>query len=379
MSAKSAAAGNAAGSDTRTDRVMSVDVLRGFDMFWLVGGMGLALAVIRLAGPTAKAWLLPQTDHAKWVGFTFYDFIFPLFVFVVGMSVVFSLTKLLEQKGRWAAYKRIARRVVLMYLLGVFYYGGMSHVWSEIRWLGVLQRLALCYGISGLLYCHLKLRGLLVVCVALLVGYWALLTFVPVPGATAVSWEKGENWATYIDAHFLPGQKHEGTWDAEGLLSTLPAVSSCLMGVFAAMLLANKSVPDAKKALYFISIGAALAVVGGLWGLQLPIIKMIWTSSYALLAGGLSFALLGVLYLVVDVWKIRAWVAPFIWIGANPLTIYLARNMFDFNKLADRFVGGSIQATLGPDWGYFVRMVVSLGLSLAVVRFLYVKKVFLRV
>jgi predicted acyltransferase len=266
-----------------------------------------------------------------------------------------------------------------MYILGVFYYGGMNHVWGEIRWLGVLQRLALCYLFAGLLYCHLKVRGMIAVCAALLIGYWILLAFVPVPGATAVSWEKGENWATYIDAHFLPGTKHEGTWDAEGLLSTIPAVSSCLLGVFAAMLLANKTLTDQKKVLYFVGIGAALAAVGGVWGLGFPIIKMIWTSSYALLAGGLSFIALGVLYLLVDVWKLRAWAKPFIWIGANPLTIYLARNMFDFNKLADRFVGGSIQATLGPDWGYLARMIVSLGLSLLVVRFLYVKKIFLRV
>jgi len=255
----------------------------------------------------------------------------------------------------------------------------MNHIWSEIRWLGVLQRLALCYLFAGLLYCHLRLRGMIAVCVALLLAYAVLLAYVPVPGASSVSWEKGENWATYIDTRFLPGTKHEGTWDAEGLLSTIPAVSSCLMGVFAAMLLANTTISDKKKVQYFLCIGAALVVTGGLWGLGMPIIKMIWTPSYAVLAGGLSFMLLGALYQIVDVWKIRAWAAPFIWIGANPLTIYLARNMFDFNKLADRFVGGSIQATLGPDWGYLARMIVSLSLSLLVVRFLYHKKIFLRV
>ncbi|MBI3192647.1 MAG: DUF5009 domain-containing protein, partial [Pedosphaera parvula] len=329
-------------------------------MFWLVGGTGLALGIVRLMGEPWKTWLLPQLDHAEWIGFTFYDFIFPLFVFVVGMSIEFSLGKLLRERGKAAAYKRIFRRFVLLYLLGVLYYGGLSSPMASIRWLGVLQRIALCYLITGLLFCHLRTRGLAAVGVGILVGYWILSGFVPIPGHTSVSWAEGENWAAWVDHHFLPGSKHEGTWDANGLLGTLPAVSTCLLGLFASQLLLRGDLPPRRKVLLFLAGGVALVVAGYLWGLHFPIIKKIWTSSYVLVSGGYSLMLLGCFYLVLDVWKVRWWTAPFVWIGVNPLTIYLARNFADFNAFADRFVGGSIAAAVSEDVAYFLRVVVSL-------------------
>ncbi|MBX7255511.1 MAG: DUF5009 domain-containing protein [Candidatus Hydrogenedentes bacterium] len=361
------------------DRVLSVDVLRGFDMFWLAGGTGLALGIVGLCGERAKALLLPQLDHAKWIGFTFYDFIFPLFVFVVGMSVVFSLGKLLERKGRTAAYKRIARRAVLMYMLGLVYYGGMGGGWSDIRLMGVLQRLAICYLITGLLFCHFGTRSLVAICVTILAGYWFLLSFVPAPGHETVSWEPDGTWTAFVDAHWLPGRKHEGTWDANGILGTISAVSTCLMGVFSAQLLIAGTLSAQKKAGYLIGGGLVVTVLGLLLGLQTPIIKMLWTPSYVLVSGGLSVFLLGVFHLIVDVWKIRWWTPPFLWIGANALTIYLARNFMDFNALADRFVGGGVAAMVGPDVGYLLRVVLSLAFSLAFVRYLYRKGIFLRV
>ncbi len=366
-------------ADAVNDRILSVDVLRGFDMFWLAGGTGLALGIVGLCGESVKSVLLPQLDHAKWIGFTFYDFIFPLFVFVVGMSVVFSLGKLLERKGQLAAYKRIVRRAVLMYVLGLIYYGGMGSGWSDIRLMGVLQRLAICYLITGLLFCHLGTRSLVGICAGILVVYWFLLCFVPLPGHNAVSWESNETWTAYVDAHFLPGRKHDGDWDANGILGTISAVSSCLMGVFSAKLLIAKSLSPMKKAAYLVGGGAILTVLGLLLGLQTPIIKMIWTPSYVLLAGGLSVFLLGLFHLIVDVWKIRWWTPPFIWIGANALTIYLARNFMDFNALADRFVGGGLASITGPEVGYLLRVVLSLAFSLAFVRYLYRKGIFLRV
>jgi predicted acyltransferase len=360
-------------------RVMAVDVLRGFDMFWLVGGAGLAIAVGRLCGGKIGETIIGQLEHKEWEGFTFYDLIFPLFVFVVGMSVVFSLGKLLETKGRWAAYKRILRRFVLMYAMGLIYYGGFENVWPHMRLLGVLQRLALCYLFTGFLFCHLKVKGLAAVFVALLVGYCALLTFVPVPGAEEPSFEVDKNWATYIDKQYLPGHKHNGDWDPEGLLSTFPAVGTCLLGVFASLLLREKSVSDKAKVGWLIGGGALLVVLGFVWGIQFPVIKKIWTSSYVLVAGGYSFMLLGILYLILDVWKIRWWAAPFVWIGVNPLTIYMARRIVDFNAFGDRFVGGSIAGLFSENVAFLLHTSVSLALSLLLVWFLYKKKVFLRV
>ena len=376
---KSKVKADGASSPNRPERILSVDVLRGFDMFWLCGGTGFALALAKLFGGPLKEPLMKQFDHPEWFGFTFYDLIFPLFVFIVGMSVVFSLGSRLKQGGARAAYPRLIRRFILLFLLGVLYYGGMKNAWSDIRWLGVLQRLALCYLFTGILFCHLGPRSLAAVCAGILIGYWALLCFIPLPGAKAISWAVAENWACYLDNLLLPGRKYDGTWDPEGLLSTLPAVSTCLLGVFAALLLRNENVSPSRKLLWFIVGGLAMAAIGGLWGYQFPVIKKIWTSSYVLVTGGLSFALLGLFYLIVDIWKIQWWTAPFVWIGANPITIYLLRNVMNFNELADRFVGGSIAASVSEDTAYLLRMAVSLALSLLLLRFLYKRGIFLRV
>ncbi len=360
-------------------RILCVDVLRGFDMFWLVGGTGLFLGIARFLPEPFRTVLSGQLEHVKWEGFRFYDLIFPLFVFVVGMSVVFSLGKLLREKGRAAAYRRIFRRFALMFALGVFYSGGMTNPISEVRWLGVLQRLALCYLFAGLLFCHLEWRGLFGVCVALLLGYWAFLSFVPLPGRDAVSWEAGENWSCYLDSIWLPGRKHDGAWDPEGLLSTAPAVASSLLGVLAALFLMSKKYLPARKCACFIGAGVLLLVLGYAWGIQFPIVKKIWTSSFVLVAGGYSVLLLGLFYLVLDIWQVRWWTTPFIWIGLNPLTIYLLRNVMDFNKLADRFVGGSLAAAAGEDGAYLMRMMASLAFSLLVVWYLNRRKIYLRV
>jgi predicted acyltransferase len=356
-----------------------VDALRGFDMFWLVGGTGLALAIVRLCGPGAREALLPQLDHREWAGCTFYDVIFPLFVFVVGMSVVFSLDRLKASDGIVAAYRRIARRSALLFVLGLIYYGGFRDPWPNIRLLGVLQRLALCYLATGILYCHCRPRTLLAVCIAILLGYWVLLSFVPVPGTGTTGVSEGVNWARYVDEHFLPGRKHEGTWDANGLLSTLPAISSCLIGALAAVLIKRESIPGGRKVICLVCGGAVMAAVGWLWDIQFPVIKKIWTSSYVMVTGGYCLVLLGLFYLVVDVWHCQKWARPLIWIGANPLLIYMARNIADFNKLADRFVGGGTTEALGPDVSYLLQMMVSLGLSVLLVRFLYHRGIFLRV
>jgi len=367
-----------AAEETKTGgRMLSVDVLRGFDMFWITGGTGFMLGVLRMLGDPVKGWIEPQMKHVDWEGFHFHDLIFPLFVFVVGMSVVFSLERILATDGRRGAYRRILRRFVIMYLLGVLYAGGVAP--GDVRWMGVLQRLALCYLFAGLLFCHLGWRGMLGVAVGLLVGYWALLCFVPIPGRETVSFAPEENWANLLDAWWLPGRKNDGTWDPEGLLSTFPAVASALMGVLAALFLKSEKHSPARKAVLFLLAGAALVALGHLWGLQFPVIKKIWTSSYVLVSGGWSLVMLGLFYLVVDVWRIRWWTAPFMWIGVNPLTIYLIRNFMDFNKFADRFVGGNVALAVGEDWAYFLQMTVSVAFTFLVVWYLNRRKIYLRI
>jgi predicted acyltransferase len=324
-------------------------------------------------------FLVGQLTHKDWEGFTFYDLIFPLFVFLAGTSIVYSLGRLLEEQGRSAALRRVLKRTALLYLLGVFYYGGIQDGLEQIRWVGVLQRIAISYGAAAGLYLLFRgrFRPLVIVCALILAAYWALLSFVPLPGETGISFAEGKNWANYIDQHYLPGRKWDGQWDPEGLLSSLPAVSTCLLGVFAGMLLRSETTSPGTKGALLLFAGAVLVAAGYFWGLQLPIIKKIWTPSYVLVAGGYSFVLMGLFYLVIDVWQWRGWTAPFVWIGMNALTVYVAANVIDLHDLANRLMGGEITAWLGR-WSDLVNAVVSLAIALLFVRFLYRKQVFLR-
>ncbi len=358
-------------------RLLSLDALRGFDMFWIVGAESLVSGLRKISDTGPIKLLADQLEHKPWAGFHFEDLIFPLFVFIIGVSLVFSLTKTIAQSGRRAAVIRILRRSVLLYLLGIVYYGGLSTPVEKIRLLGVLQRLALCYLFASLLFCYLKPKALVGVCAGLLIGYWALLSFVPVPEHGAGNFAEGMNLANYVDKQFLPLRKWDGDHDPEGLLSTLPAVASCLLGVFASLLLQNSAVPERKKVTYLIAAGLAGLAVGWLWHLQFPVIKKIWTSSFVLVAGGYSCLLLAAFYQIIDVWKWQKWAMPFVWIGANPITIYFGGRFIDFEGLAKLFVGGEAGRYFGP-YSELVLALTTLALGFWFLRFLYQRKIFLR-
>jgi predicted acyltransferase len=381
----------AAMPDAAADRVVSLDALRGFAMFWIIAGDSLGWALHDIAAGKEWPWsgavrfLSAQLMHVEWEGFTFYDFLFPLFVFVTGVSIVFSLPRLVERQGKWAAHERVLRRSILLFVLGLIYYGGASNLWPDIRLAGVLQRIALCYLFASLLFLNLDLRGLIVAFVSLLLGYWVLMTFVPVPWVGAGSFARDANLANWIDAQYLPGLKVCGDWDPEGLLSTLPAIGTCLLGVFAGMLLKDMRVEPMRKVQWFIGAGAILVASGYLWSLQFPVIKNLWTSSFVLVAGGYSLLLLGLFYLLVDLWGRKAWVTIFLWFGANAIALYMINNFVGFQTLASRLVGGDVanflngkaQVTYGA--GSLAMVTVGIALAIVLAGFLYRRKIFLRV
>jgi predicted acyltransferase len=296
---------------------------------------------------------------------------------------VLSLPRLVEREGKARAHIRVLRRALLLYGLGLIYYGGISQHWTDIRFLGVLQRLALCYLFASLLFLNLRLRGLIVAFVSLLVGYWALMTFVPVPGIGAGSYAQGANLSNWIDSQYLPGSKWNGTWDPEGLLSTLPAIGTCLLGVFAGLLLRDARLAPQQKSFQLICAGIALIAAGYLWGLQFPIIKSIWTSSFVLVAGGYSAVLLGAMYHTIDVWGIKRWATIFVWVGANAITLYFLNNVMGFERFAARFVGGDLASALDQavtqGTGRFVTHLLGLTIAVALAAFFYRRKIFLRV
>jgi len=417
-------------------RLMSLDALRGFDMFWIIGADSLVEALHRMkpSGPTK--FLAEQLEHVSWAGFHFEDLIFPLFVFMTGVAMVFSLTKIVAREGRGGAVKRVIRRGVLLFAIGIFYSGGFRDGWPDMRLMGVLNRIALAYLFAGLLFCFFKPRALVAFCVGLLVGYWALMSFVPIrdiqltraniakvaeaagDAATAAYYRNGDSpnpsevkdspaWAAtqnlfnattnrvtgkfdqgynvcdHFDFQYLPGRKYDTFFDPEGFLSTLPAIATCLLGVFAGLMLKNTGIPDLRKVAWLVGAGILAVGLGWLWNFQFPVIKKIWTSSYVLVAGGYSAMLLGVFYLIVDVWKRQTWCQPFVWIGMNSITIYMAGNILGgFRRLAERLVGGDIKtyfnAHVAAGFGDMMVAIVGLLLAFWLVRFLYQRKVFLR-
>jgi predicted acyltransferase len=247
----------------------------------------------------------------------------------------------------------------------------------------VLQRIALCYLFASLLFLNLNLRGLMGAFASLLLGYWGLMTFVPVPGIGVGSFGPDANLANWLDANYLPGRLWDGTRDPEGMLSTLPAIGTCLLGVFAGLLLNNQRLEPQQKSLWLIGAGIALVATGYLWGLQFPVIKALWTSPFVLVAGGYSFLLLGVWYQTIDVWGIRSWSTIFVWIGANAITLYFLNNVMSFERFAVRFVGGDfatlLDRLLTPGTGRFVAHALGLAFAIALAGFFYRRKIFLRV
>ena len=387
-------------------RLLSLDALRGFDMFWIVGGEEVVHALYKALPFQPFKFLETQMDHVPWRGVHFYDLIFPLFVFIVGISIVFSLTRAIERDGKAVALKRIFLRSLIIYTWGLIVYGGLSAGIDHVRWMGVLQRIALCYFFTALLFCAFRLKGLLAVCVALLLGYWALVSFVPIRNfnietkhllaigltpsdpETMVKFKSTSERVTgafedglclpqHFDFQFLPGHRWDGAYDPEGILSTLPAVATCLLGVFTGLLLRSSQISNQKKVSLLIIAGAAGLVVGYLWSFQFPIIKKIWTSSYVLVAGGFSCLFVAAFYQMIEIWQWRKRSEPFVWIGTNAITIYLLFHLIKFGDYAERVAGGPVERALG-NWGSLLLALVVVGMTLAIVRFLYIRKIFLR-
>ena len=397
-----------------SDRLMSLDALRGFDMFWILGADSFVYALPETSQNAPTQYLATQLDHAEWAGFHFYDLIFPLFVFMMGVSTVFSLTKIIEREGRAAAVKRVLKRGVLLFIVALIYSGGFTNPWPEMRLMGVLNRIAICYTAGGLLFIFFKPRAIALVAAVLLLGYWALLACVPfpdvrpIPGGDAIitkeagftnvmqlnlastnrlhgSYLQGVNLTDYLDQKYLPGRKYDGTYDPEGLLSTLPAIVSGLLGIFAGLLLRNKSLRDDRKVFWLLGASAASGALGWIWGIEFPVIKKIWTSSYVLVAGGYSAMLLGAFYWMVDVKKWRKWCQPFVWIGMNSITLYLASNFMGglgFEKLARRVAGGPVKqffdGHVAAGFGDMVIAAIAVAMFIYFARFLYQRKIFLR-
>ncbi|HTD52241.1 MAG TPA: DUF5009 domain-containing protein, partial [Thermoanaerobaculia bacterium] len=302
-------------------RLISLDVFRGLT----IAGM----FVVNTPGSWEHAF--PPLLHAEWHGWTYTDTIFPFFLFVVGVSMAFSFsTRRALGAGRWALVMHTLRRAVIIFLLG-FGLNWLSVLLfhrAHVRIPGVLQRIAVCFFFAALVYLLGGRRALLPVAAVLLVGYWALMTFVPVPGYGVGRLDVEGNLAASVDRAVLGTHtwKHNPAWDPEGLLSTLPAFATTLFGIAAGEILRRKA-DWSRKLTTLMAGGAILLSLGLLWSVWFPINKNLWTSSYSLFMAGLAAICLALCIWIVDVKGWRGWARPFVWLGSNAIALFVGATL----------------------------------------------------
>ncbi len=307
----------------KPERLISLDAFRGFT----IAGM------ILVNNPGSWGNIYPQLAHASWNGWTFTDFIFPFFLWIVGVSMTFSFA-VRKTKGddNTKLLLGVLRRSAIMFGLGIFLTGfpfgllwGHHLDWATIRIPGVLQRIAICYLISSMIYLNTSMRGVILSIGALFVTYWLFMFYYPVPEIGAGVFEKGRNFAAYIDSMFLSGHMWSATktWDPEGLFSTLPAIASSLIGAVTGDYLRQSPQEKTEKSVWMFVFGSAFLLIGAILDMWMPINKSLWTVSYTLFMAGWALCIFGIFYFLIDAKGIKKWAYPFIVYGMNAIFVFV--------------------------------------------------------
>lgn len=362
-------------------RLVSLDALRGFDMFWIVGGEGIFHALAKATGWSAAVWASSQLEHVKWNGFVFYDMIFPLFLFISGVAMPYSLTKRLERgedKKKLAVH--VVQRGLILVILGIIHNNGLFNLsWTDMRYPSVLGRIGLAYMFAALIFLNVKVRGQVLWFFGLLIGYWAAMKLIPVPGYGAGDLSMEGSLAGYVDRALIPGKLYMGVHDPEGLLSTIPAISTALLGALSGTMLRSERAGSRYRKTALLGAAGVLCLVSGLlWGVVFPINKNLWSSSFVLYAGGWSLILLCLFYGVIDAWGRKGWAFFFVVIGMNSILIYMAGDFIDFAYSTNALFGGLLRAVAEPLQPVF-RWIGFILVEWSLLYFLFRRKIFFRI
>ncbi|MCP9495868.1 MAG: heparan-alpha-glucosaminide N-acetyltransferase domain-containing protein [Pyrinomonadaceae bacterium MAG19_C2-C3] len=312
-----------------SQRLLSLDAFRGMT----IAGM------ILVNNPGSWTAIYSPLEHAAWHGWTPTDFVFPFFLFIVGVSITLSFARRAQgNHNRRKLLLSVIRRALIIFGLGLLLSGFPYYDLSVIRIPGVLQRIALCYFFASLIFLKTNWRTQSIIVVVLLLGYWMLMTLIPTPGFAAGDLSKEGNLAAYLDRTLLAGHIYTKTYDPEGLLSTLPAIATTLCGVLTGHFLRSNRTGLEKVAGLF-AVGAGAVVLGWAWHGLFPINKALWTSSYVAFTAGLSLQLLAICYWLIDVKAYKRWATPFVVFGVNAITVYvlsgLSERVMTVIKFAD--------------------------------------------
>lgn len=361
-------------------RLYSLDALRGFDMFWIMGAEEVFHSLAKATGSPFIAVIANQLTHPEWNGFHLYDLIFPLFLFLAGAATPYSVGRALENgKSRNELLLRVIKRGLILVLLGIIANNGLQiKPLQEIRFASVLGRIGIAYVFANIIYLYTNRKGQLIWFSSLLIGYWLLLKFTSAPGFPAGDLTMQGNIASYIDRNILPGKLYLGIHDPEGLVSTIAAISTGLCGILAGTLLRSEQLSQTKKTLYLTVTGIIFLVLAQLWNIDFPINKNLWTSSFVLQTGGLSLLLLALFYYIIDVTGHRKWAFFFKVIGMNSILIYMSGKFVDWEYTTNGFFKWLGQL-IGNPYNAVVMAICYVAVKWLFLYFMYKKKVFLRV
>ena len=361
-------------------RLMSLDALRGFDMLFIMG-FSLVIREFCALFPGGADCALAQTvKHSAWDGLTLFDTIFPLFLFIAGVSFPFSYAKqLASNMSRRNIYMKILRRAVILIFLGMVYNDFFKLDFENLRVCSVLGRIGIAWSLAALLFINFSTKTRVVISSVILVVYWLLICYVPAPDVVgALPLSKEGNLVGYVDRMITPGTLIYGTFDPEGLLSALPAVVTAMLGMFTGEFVRRNDITEQKKAGYMGLASIALLAVGLVWSLVFPVNKALWSSSFVLVVGSYSLAMFALFYYVIDVRGYQKWATPFVVIGLNSITIYMAQRIIPFKSISAFFLQGFADM-LPQEWSALLMRIGYLVVSWLFLYFLYKKKVFLKI
>jgi predicted acyltransferase len=373
-------------TDKQKERLASLDVLRGFDMLWIIGGGSL---IVALSKALDWGWLnvvAEQMEHVKWDGFHFEDLIFPLFMFISGVAIPYAISSKIEKGAdKFSLFKKAAKRGIILILLGIMYNGALQKGFYNMRFPSVLGQIGFAYFFAATIVIYTKsMKTRIFWLVGILTSIAIIQLAVPVPGQGAGLLDPINGINAYLDRLLLPGRLHGKTFDPEGLLCCISAISVTLMGALAGGVLRDGKPASTRKVSILAITGATLLVVALLLSTFYPIIKAAWTVPFDMLTAGISFMLLAFFYLAIDVkdwtastrnWGIGAKKAFFFKvIGMNSITIYLTSRILDFEDAAKFFLG-----FLEPAVGNWIIILGGITLEWLFLYFLYKKNIFLKV
>ena len=362
-------------------RLKSLDTLRGFDMMFIMGVATLIITICEQFPGGADCWLAQQMDHVEWNGWHHHDTIFPLFLFISGISFPFSYAAMQERgMARRSIYWKIFRRAALLVLFGLICNGLFKLEWSTIRIPSVLARIGLAWMFAALMFINFKPGIRAVISAVILLGYWFLL-MIPAPDAPGMDpLSHDGNLVGYIDRMVMPNHLYRwdgGNFDPEGILSTLPAIVTAMLGMFTGEYVRSTRHDGNRKTLYMFAAAAVMLILGYIWNIWFPINKKLWTSSFVLVLGAFSLASFALFYWIIDIRGRDGWTFPFRVIGMNSITIFMAPRVIDFHHATDFFMGG-IVGLMPEGIGSIVSRVAYLVICWLFLYFLYRKKIFLK-